>query len=307
MAALHDLFNIFANNLMPILLLGAAGYLLGKFFPVDSPSVGRVTFYVLSPILVFNLLMQSHLALEKISTMLFFGISCIFLMAVLAYLLGWLMNVPRESLAAMVLTSAFGNSGNYGLPLVAFAFGQEALTYAGIYFVASSLMLNTLGVIIASLGRLRVKDTLLAFLKVPALYAIFLALLMIRLGWKLPLPLERTVSLAAGGAVPMMILLLGLELQRAHWNHNHFLVVAVSVALRLIAAPLLALALTLPFDLNLAARQAGVTETGVPTAVMTIVLAGEYKLDTSQVTATVFLSTLLSPLTLTPLLFLLGR
>ncbi len=307
MAALRGLFDIFANNLMPILLLSAAGYLLGKFFPVDAPSVGRVTFYVLSPILVFNLLTQSQLVLGKIVTMLLFGASCIAIMAAAAYLVGRLMNVPKEALVAIVLTSAFGNSGNYGLPLVSFAFGQEALTYAGIYFVASSLMLNTLGVIIASLGRLSVKDALLAFLKVPAVYAIFLALLIVRLGWTLPVPLERAVSLAAGGAVPMMILLLGLELQRARWDHNHLGVVIVSVFLRLIAAPLTALGLSLPFDLNTTARQAGVTESGVPTAVMTIVLASEYKLDTSQVTAVVFLSTILSPLTLTPLLFLLGR
>jgi predicted permease len=254
-AALRGLFDIFANNLMPILLLSAAGYLLGKFFPVDAPSVGRVTFYVLSPILVFNLLTQSQLVLGKIVTMLLFGASCIAIMAAAAYLVGRLMNVPKEALVAIVLTSAFGNSGNYGLPLVSFAFGQEALTYAGIYFVASSLMLNTLGVIIASLGRLSVKDALLAFLKVPAVYAIFLALLIVRLGWTLPVPLERAVSLAAGGAVPMMILLLGLELQRARWDHNHLGVVIVSVFLRLIAAPLTALGLSLPFDLNTTARQ----------------------------------------------------
>lgn len=307
MAALNDLFDVFANNLLPILLLSAAGYLLGKFLPVDPQSVGRVTFYVLSPILVFNLLVQSQLTLGKIATMLFFGVSCIALMTALAYLVGRLMGLQRDALAAMVLTAAFGNSGNYGLPLVAFAFGQEALTYAGIYFVASSLMLNTLGIIIASLGHLRLKDALAAFLKVPAVYAIFLALLIVRLGLNLPLPLTRTVSLAAGGAVPVMILLLGLELQRARWNRNHFWVVAVSVVLRLIAGPLAAFGLSLPFGLNTVARQAGITETAVPTAVMTTVLATEYKLDQSQVTATVFLSTILSPLTLTPLLFLLGR
>jgi predicted permease len=41
--------------------------------------------------------------------------------------------------------------------------------------------------------------------------------------------------------------------------------------------------------------------------VMTTVLANEYELDTSLVTAIVFVSTILSPLTLTPLIYLLGR
>jgi len=45
----------------------------------------------------------------------------------------------------------------------------------------------------------------------------------------------------------------------------------------------------------------------VPAAVTNIVLATEYKLDSSLVTAIVFIGTILSPLTLTPLLVYLGR
>jgi len=42
-------------------------------------------------------------------------------------------------------------------------------------------------------------------------------------------------------------------------------------------------------------------------AVNTTILATEYKLDSSLVTAIVYLGTLLSPLTLTPLIVLLGK
>ena len=46
------------------------------------------------------------------------------------------------------------------------------------------------------------------------------------------------------------------------------------------------------------ARQAGVLQAAMPTAVITTILALEYKLDSSFVTGVVFLSTLLSPFTL---------
>ncbi len=304
---MDNLFQVFANNLLPVLLLGAAGFLLGKFAPVDSRSVGRVTFYVLSPILVFNLLTQSQLALGKILLMLGFGAACISTMALLAYLVGRLLRLEHTVLMAVVLTSMFGNSGNYGLPLIAFAFGQEALTYAGVYFVASTLMVNTAGVVIASLGHLPVKEAILAFFKVPAVYAIGLALLVVQMGWKLPGPLDRTLSLAAGGAVPVMLLLLGLELQRVQWKNTHILAVVTSVSLRLLVSPFVALGLSLPLGLEAAARQAGVIESSVPTAVLTTVLASEYKLEPALITTIVFVSTVLSPLTLTPLLVYLGR
>jgi predicted permease len=59
--------------------------------------------------------------------------------------------------------------------------------------------------------------------------------------------------------------------------------------------------------LNSTARKDGITDAGMPSAVMTTILADEYKLDVSLVTAIVFVSTILSPLTLTPLLYFLAR
>jgi predicted permease len=61
------------------------------------------------------------------------------------------------------------------------------------------------------------------------------------------------------------------------------------------------------FGLHGAARQGNVLESAMPAAVATTVLATEYKLESSLVTAIVFLGTVLSPLTLTPLIVYLAR
>jgi predicted permease len=71
--------------------------------------------------------------------------------------------------------------------------------------------------------------------------------------------------------------------------------------------PFIALWLSLQFGLQGAARQGNVIEASMPTAVTTTVLATEYKLDSPLVTAVVFVSTLLSPFTVTPLLVYLGK
>ena len=55
---LNELFNTFADNILPILLISGAGFLLGKMIQIDSRSLGRVVFYIFSPILVFNMLLQ---------------------------------------------------------------------------------------------------------------------------------------------------------------------------------------------------------------------------------------------------------
>ncbi|HEX7541691.1 MAG TPA: AEC family transporter [Anaerolineales bacterium] len=300
------LLNVFVNNLLPILLLSGAGFALGRALKLDSRPLGRVIFYILSPVLVFNLLTSSKLAVESIILMMGYSASTMLIIAGIALVVGKLLRLERSVLTIVVLTSLFANNGNYGLPLISFAFGQEALAYASIYFVTNSLLLYTVGVLIASLGHLRLKEALLGLLKVPAIYAIILAVVFIRTGWTLPAPIQKAVELTAGGAVPAMLILLGLELQKVEWTHN-FRALSIPVVCRLLVGPIIGLAMAALFGLNSTARKDGITEAGMPSAVMTTILASEYKLDASLVTAIVFVSTILSPLTLTPLLYFLGR
>jgi predicted permease len=82
---------------------------------------------------------------------------------------------------------------------------------------------------------------------------------------------------------------------------------SLSVFIRLAIGPLIGLLLAIPFALDGAARQGNVLQTGMPGAVATTVVASEYQLEPELVTAIVFVGTVLSPLTLTPLLVLLGR
>ena len=300
------LLQIFANNLLPILLLAGAGFLVGKVLKLDPRPLGRVIFYIFAPLLIFNLLTQSQLSFGELIRMMGFAATNMLIVAGLAFLAGKLLHLKGSLLSVVVLTSVFTNSGNYGLPLVSFTFGQEALAYASIYFSTSNILFYTIGVLIASAGQLRPKEALLGLLKVPAIYAIILAMIFIRTGWVLPEPLERTVSLAAGATIPAMLVLLGLELQRTEWSRN-LRALGLPAFLRLVVGPFVALGVSALFGLQGPARQAGITEAGMPTAVMTTVLATEYNLEPSLVTAIIFINTILSPLTLTPLLYFLGR
>jgi malate permease and related proteins len=103
-----------------------------------------------------------------------------------------------------------------------------------------------------------------------------------------------------------MLVLLGLELTRVEWGHN-LRALSLPVVFRLIVGPLVGLGLAAAFGMKGVARQDGVTDAGMPSAVMTTMLATEYNLEPSLVTAIVFVSTILSPLTLTPLLYFLGK
>jgi predicted permease len=301
-----ELFTTFANNLLPILLVGGAGFILGKFLTVDSRALGRVVFYVFSPLLVFDLMVKSSLNLRQSVTTVGFTVSVIALLGVVSFLLGRLFRLERTDLLAVILTVSFGNTGNYGLPLVKFAFGTDALAAASLFYITTTILFNTAGVIIASLGHTDFKSAALGLFKLPIVYGVTLALIVKTLGIELPLPLSRSIEIAAGGAIPVMLILLGLELTRVELSRD-FRALGLGVFTKLLLGPIVGLLCAGMFGLSGAARQGSVLEAAMPAAVATTIVATEYKLKPPLVTAIVFLGTALSPLTLTPLLVYLAR
>lgn len=300
------LASTFANNILPIILLAGAGFALGKMLQIDPRSLGRVVFYVFSPVLLFDLLIQNQLKITEATIVVIFALCLILLMGLLTLLLGYFFKLDRPALISILITTMFANTGNYGLPLVSFAFGEQALSYAGIYFATTTLLFYTLGVFLASLGHMNFKEAILGLFKIPTLYAVLLALLINAWNIQVPIPIFRAVDLAAGGSIPLMLILLGVQLTDLKFSENQR-ALQLSVFLRLIVAPLVALSFAALFGLQSFPRQASVTEASMPSMVSATVLATEYNLDTKLVTAVVFISTLLSPFTLTPLLVFLGR
>jgi hypothetical protein len=104
-------------------------------------------------------------------------------------------------------------------------------------------------------------------------------------------------------SIPLMLVLLGLQIAEARvWPRNRVVLICVAVFLQIIITPLVALALAHWMGLAGVARQAAVLQASMPAAVATTVLAVQYELDSMLVSGTVVLTTLLSPLTLTPLI-----
>lgn len=299
------LLILFANNVLPILLAAGAGYLVSKYTPIAPRSLSQIAFKIFIPCLLFELLTTSNLSNDDILRMGGFTAATVLAFGAAAWILARSLHYQKGMVSALLMVMMFSNSGNYGLSLVRFAFGEQALAYASVYFALSIIMINTVGLVIASLGTADLKKALLDLLKTPAIYALLLAILFNYTKWQLPTPLSRTVSTLADGSIPLMIVLMGIQLYHSQWA-GQARTLALSAFMRLIVSPLIALPIAFLFGLQGAALQAGITESALPTAVMMTVVATEYNVEPSFVTMSVVITTLLSPLTITPLLALLG-
>jgi predicted permease len=302
---LNNLLILFSNNILPIFLAAGCGYLISKFLKVPPKPVSQVAFYIFSPSLVFVLLTKSGLGGEDVTRMVVFTITLMTVLGLIAWLVGRTLKLDRLLIVAVLITTIFANSGNYGLSLTLFAFGENALAYASLFFVTQAILVQTAGVVIVSLGSLSLKKSIINLFKVPGLYAVVLALIFNYMDWQLPLFLDRTFSLLSDAAIPVLMVLMGIQLEHSSVNGNPRALLATNV-LRLMVSPALAIGLSVVFGLQGAARQAGVIEAATPAAVMTTILATQYNVKPSFVSTAVFLTTLLSPLTITPLLAYLG-
>ncbi len=296
-----NLPSIFINNLFPILLIAGIGYLCGKYLKVEPRSLSRLIFYVFSPCLILNLLTTSQLSSGDMVRMVAYSAAVIILLIITSFLVGKAIRLERKLLAAVVLTSMSMNAGNFGLSLNLFAFGEAGLAQASIFFVTTAMFTYSVGVMIASLGTATLKQSILKMLKVPAIYAVILSLVFISQDWQLPMALERTTTTLGNAAIPGMLILLGLQLQ-ANQRTRQVPALILANAMRLVGGAAFGLILASLFGLQGTAYQAGVVEAATPAAVLSTVLATEFDTEPAFVTSVVFTTTLLSPITLTPLL-----
>ena len=121
---------------------------------------------------------------------------------------------------------------------------------------------------------------------------------------QLPPAIARTSQLLADAAIPMMLVLLGLQLG-GFGKLKRLPLVAFSTAVRLLLAPVIAIAFASLLDLSGAARFAFILQAGMPTAVMTIVLATEFDTDRDLALSVILTSSFICPFTLSLLIYLL--
>lgn len=301
--SLSLLLSILADDIVPIFLAASVGFVLARRWHVDVRSVSRVTFNGLAPFLIFHLLTTTTVSASEAGQVALFTVLLVFGIGAVARIVAIPLRLSRPELAAFLIVVMFSNAGNYGMSVVLFAFGREHLARAAIYFVTSAVLMYTAGIVIASSGRQSLGQALRGLLKVPALYGVCAAVVVTGTGLALPVAILRPVELLADAAIPTMLLVLGMQLERGAWPSRPGLV-AAAAALALVAAPTLGYALTQVVGLSGPARQAVIVQSGMPSAVITTILALEFDVAPAFVTAVVLATTVLSPLSVTVLIAL---
>jgi predicted permease len=133
-------------------------------------------------------------------------------------------------------------SGNFGLAANKFSFGDEGLARALICFAFGTIWTYTTGIMISSMGRYSPVQAFGKLLAVPATNALIAAALIRYTGWQIPLFVDRSISLLGEAAIPLMMVILGLQIAEVRsipWSRLKL--ISLAGLLQKVITPILAL------------------------------------------------------------------
>ncbi len=296
--------GIFLNVLVPVFALVVIGYLFGPRLQLETRTLTRLAYFILTPAFVFNILSRTKLDAELAGRMIGF-ITVVYVGSiVIAFVVARLLRRSPAMTAAYVMIAAFGNVGNFGLPIIQFAEGPQALDIATVYFLANLVLAFVVCVTAANFSRGPSLAMAGQVFRTPALLALVPALLVNWAGITLPEVLVRPLDLLSGAMIPTMLIVLGAQLAAAGLP-KFGVDLLLSSAIRLLSGPLIAFAIVGWFALPELERNVGILQSSMPTAVLVSIIAMENKLLPEFVTATVLFSNLVSIATLAIVLLLL--
>jgi predicted permease len=315
-----QLWQIFYFVVLPMLLLASLGYLIQRRLGLDAATLSRLNFYFVIPAVVYFSVVTSRLGAGEVALIVLFHVLLMACLAAVTVVAALVSGVERGQQNALVMTSIFYNSGNYGLPLQDLAFrgrglSAEAMLAQALAMIVQNVACFTVGVVLAAGGckDRHWKQNLLHIVRLPPLYALAAALLTVQarswlgdhagsVGDALA-PFWEVVVYVRNAFIAVAVCTLGAELARVRQDGvNH--PIRLSVVLRLLISPVIGLGLIWLLGIKGFLAQVLLISATPPTSVNCMLLCMEFRNHPDFAARTVLYSTLLSPITVTLVIFL---
>ncbi|WP_040609402.1 AEC family transporter [Pseudooceanicola batsensis] len=269
----------------PVFLLAAIGFAWVKAgFEYRVEFVTRLAMTLSVPCLIFVALMRADIEPAALTAL---SIASVVAYGALTLVVAGVLAVTGLSQRTYQAPLIFGNTGNLGLPLALFAFGNEGLSLAVVVFAIMAVWSFTYGIWIVSGG-----GSVTKALKEPLVWGTVLGGIFLWQDWQTPVFLTNTLELIGQMAIPLMLITLGVAVARLSPG-NLAMAVVMSVA-KLALCVAIAWGVGRLFSLGDTAFAVLVLQVATPVAVTSYLLAEKYGADSQAVAGLVVVSTLLS-------------
>jgi predicted permease len=300
------------NAIAPLLFAVALGWLIAWRKDIKEPDIGvlnKLCFRYLLSLHIFNSTLSIDYYAEFNLKLLIFTTLSIFLIAFLAWLI-FTATIKEPSRRCIFIVSAFrSNNIIYALPLAVNLFGESGVKAAAMLVPVTIILFNFFTVITmvyhAHLysseetspldGAL--KQTALDIGKNPLIIGSVLGIILSVCRIDLPVFLTNGIRSVALTGTPISLVLLGAQIDLKKLAHNIGPVLGACM-MRLVIIPGILLPIIIGMGFRGQELGALMVVFGAPCAVTNLVMARNYQMDPAFAAQTVYLSTVLSMLTM---------
>lgn len=277
----------------PVFLLGIIGFVWVKAgWDFRLEFVTRMAMTLSVPCLIFVSLMQADIDPAALTNLSLAALAAYGAVIVVVSVIVRLGRLSARTFSAPLI---FGNTGNVGLPLALFAYGEVGLSYAVVVFAVMAILSFTFGVWLVSGG-----GNPLRALKEPMVWGTLAGALFQWQGWQTPTFMTNTLGLIGQMAIPLMLITLGVAVARM--TPGRMVQASVLSVVKLAICVAIPWGIGLAFALDRVAFAVLVLQVSTPVAVTSYLLATKYGADADSVAGLVVVSTLLSVIAMPVLL-----
>ncbi|WP_281818921.1 AEC family transporter [Vallitalea longa] len=305
-------FYTIINQILVLFIVLFLGYFIKKKDIIDeyaNKKLASLVIKVTVPCLIINSMMeQIELGAKEILGILGLSIAVYIFMFLMTFIVPRLIGVKKENIGVYKFMIMFSNVGFMGFPVIESIYGKEAIFYTSIYNLPFNALIYTLGIYLISMDnknnvRFKIKDIFN-----PAVCAVIIGLIIFSFKITLPYVASQTVRMIAELTTPLSMLVIGasladIKIKNIFSNSKLY----IYSFLKLLVFPILIYMIVRLIGFNDIMAGVPVIITGMPVAANAVIISKEYGGNDILASEGVFISTMLSIITIPLLVFLLSN
>jgi len=270
------------------------GYSAKHFFKekIDEKSFNLLSVYFLQVFLTFWGLLKRPIDTQLLMAPIIYLIIVAMVLFLTFFLARSLFSDPKERSIASI-AALIGNTGNLGVPIGIAIFGEQSIPFTTLINLMNIFIVYTFGVYFYSRGHFEIKESLKNIFKLPVLWFALLAIYVNVSEIILPQEIMRVLEMGAYASIVVQLIILGMYLHSVKLHNLNFKLTVHVQVIKFIVLPALAFFILQLTSLTPMVKGIVFIELFMPLAVTNVNLSSLYGCRPQDVTAQIFISSLL--------------
>ncbi|WP_411842679.1 AEC family transporter [Salinicoccus sp. HZC-1] len=295
---------IFMNVILPIGIIVVIGYTVQLKFKLDRATLAKLAIHYVMPAFIFMSLYESDIDFSLLLKIIFFLGLYAFVTFVITQLIAKFIGLDKGRRTLFTNSNLLYNAGNYGVPVNDLVFKSDpyAMSVQVIIVVFQNMFAYSYGIFSLNAENTGKGKALLGYFRMPIFYGLSLGLVFNFFGINIPAPLESSLDYMRNAMVGLVLFILGAQIAGIKFRRLRFSAFLASLT-RLVIGPAVAFAMLSLFNVEGITAQAILITSAMPAAVNSSIIAQEYSDDPEYAAEIVMMSTLLSAVTVSLVIY----